>query len=70
MKGGRRDRGLTKKIRDSGDLNVWVDLNEHFLAAADHKKQEYDLLIAGFVRLQIALDRVAGKRTMEATFAE
>ena len=56
--------------RDSGDLNVWIDLLEQLLAAAQHKKQEYDLLNAGYMRLQIALERVVGKRTIEATFAD
>lgn len=64
------DRGMTKKIRDSGELNIWVDLLEQLLAAAQHKKQEYDLLKAGYVRLQIALERVVGKRKINATFAD
>jgi hypothetical protein len=64
------DKGMTKKIRESGDVNVWVRLLEQLLAAAEHKKREYDLLNAGYIRLQIALERVVGKRKMEATFAK
>jgi hypothetical protein len=66
---GDSDRGLAKKIRRSDDLETWMGLLEQLVAAREHKKQEYDLLSAGYVRLQVVLERVVGKRQIERTFA-
>ena len=62
------DRELTKKIRDGGDLSPWLSLLDQLVGATAHKKQEYELLEAGSLRLQIALERIVGKKTMERCY--
>ena len=63
------DKGLAKKIREGGELDPWLDLLEGLLAAAQHKKQEYDLLNAGYIRLQVVLERIVGKNTVERCYS-
>ena len=63
------DKGMEKKIREGGDLGPWLDLLEQLVDAAQHKKQDYDLLNAGSMRLQVVLERIVGKKEMKQTYA-
>lgn len=63
-------RRKNKRLEYVGHLHFAAstyDLNS--IPDTTHKKQEYDLLNAGYVRLQVVLERVVGKRTMERVYS-
>jgi hypothetical protein len=68
------DEELEAKVRASGDepdgLDEWMNLLEGIGAALDAKRQDAEMLEAGFTRLLVVIERVIGKGAIKAAYSE
>jgi hypothetical protein len=55
---------------DPEGINQWVDLLEGIGAALDAKRQDAEMLEAGFTRLLVAIERVIGKDAIKAAYSK
>jgi hypothetical protein len=67
------DGELETKVRASSDpegLSQWMDLLEEIGAALDAKRQDAEMLEAGFTRLLVVIERVIGATEIKRTYSK
>jgi len=62
------DEELEAKVR-ADDSNDWIDMLEGIGAALSAKKQDVGILEAGFTRLLAVLERIEGKKAIDAAYS-
>jgi hypothetical protein len=67
------DQELEAKVRATGGhegMNEWVETLEGIGAVLDAKRQDAEMLEAGFTRLLVVIERVIGATEMTRTYSE
>ena len=66
------DEGLEAKVRAIGDegLAQWMDTLESIGAVLDAKRQDVEMLEAGFTRLLVVMERILGEAEIKRAYGK